>query len=118
MISNELRELLISFVNNQIGINELESWIVPKLPALIQDPNSPDADIVAVIELALAEFAKGIRTEDDVRKYIHRTLQEHSLVWADYPNRFGSSISSGSANETVNHTLWTKSVEISYHRIK
>jgi len=113
MISDELRDMVIRYIDDQASLADLETWIVPRLPALISNPRSPDADLVAAVELALAELSRGIRSEPEVRSLIRKALQENISVWTDYPAQMGRSSASGSANETANIAHWSRSIEFS-----
>jgi hypothetical protein len=85
MVSQELRDWIAKYIENEISLQELESWTVSRLPLLIRDPSSTDADLVAAIELCLAEFSEGIRTEDEVRSYLRQALQEHNIIYLHLP---------------------------------
>jgi hypothetical protein len=98
MLSSELRDKLVQFIQLGITTDQLEEWLVPRLPFLLRSPNTADADIVAAVELGLAEVTSGIRTLDEFRDYLKSALAEHPVTSVFYP---ASSITeTGSANNT------------------
>jgi hypothetical protein len=83
MNSLELRDRIFQFVYGEIGLHDLEEWLVPNTPELITDPDSADAGLVAAVELALAEYSDGIRDENSVKNYIRAALQEFNTIFID-----------------------------------
>ncbi len=77
MSALELRERIISFINDEISLSELEDWMIPNLANLIDDPN---AGLVYAVELVLAEFADGIRSEHEAKGFLKIALQENNTV--------------------------------------
>jgi len=80
MISSELRDKILEFIQSKVTIQELEEWLVPRLPALIKYPESSDADVVSAVELCLSEYDLNIRTWEDIVQYLSQILQDHSVV--------------------------------------
>ena len=101
MLSKELREKMIAFSELEISIKELENWLVPRLPFLIGTPLSSDSDVVAAIELGLAELNRSIRSEDDFRRMMKKVLQEYSSAWIYYPSNSNYMTETGSSNKTA-----------------
>ncbi|MDI7274918.1 MAG: hypothetical protein QME94_02960, partial [Anaerolineae bacterium] len=64
----------------QIGIEELEDWLAPRLLRFFQSPSSPDARMAAKIELGLAELDDGTITEDELRERLRDALRQQSTV--------------------------------------
>ena len=79
MLSSEVREKVTEFVESNISLSELEEWLVPRLPSFMREPYSADSDVVAEIELGLAEINDGIRTTEELRNNLKRVLENHSL---------------------------------------
>ncbi len=82
MISSELRIMVLQYINSEISFEQLEEWIVPRLPVFLSDPNSVDADIVSAIELGLAEISDGLRNEEEFRELLNDELLKVGS-WAD-----------------------------------
>lgn len=84
MISPELMDQIIRYLDNQITYNDLGDWLVPREPWFLRDPISDDADIVGVIELGLAEMGSDIRSEEEFRDFLRRSIEVQTVtVWAD-----------------------------------
>jgi len=98
MISCELSNKLYQFVLAEITFKQLEEWLVPFLPTFLQNPNSEDAQIVAAIEMELAEWSAGIRSELESRLVLRQVLSEHVPDWASIPDPI---ISKSSSNKTI-----------------
>lgn len=111
MISNDLRQMLFSFAENEVTLEQFEDWLVPRLPLLISDPDSANAEVVAAVELGLAELSSGIRSATDVRSLVRKALSEQSSVWTSYPTEQGRWSSSGSSSDTSDISHWSRSVE-------
>lgn len=98
MLSSQLRERILEFAESRTTVEQLEDWLVPRLPMLLRSPETADAKVVAAVELALAELSDRIRTIDGLRTFLRDTLREYAeplVVPAEQANR------SDCANETV-----------------
>ena len=101
MISSDLMDQITQYLNNQITINDLEDWLVPREPWLLRDPISDDADIVGVIELGLAEMGSGIRSEEEFRDFLRNSISAPVIpVWAER-EELELSIVTGSSNTVL-----------------
>lgn len=114
MLSNELREKLIDFAEDSISVQEIEEWLVPRLPDFLHSPIGADADLIAVLELALAELSAGIKTEDDVREMMHKALQAHPSSWMFYSPISNQRTISGSSGTTSVFGHSTTNLELNY----
>jgi|GEM_PF-1393186 len=87
MYSQELKDQVIRYIDNEISLRELEEWIVPRTPMYIHDPESDDADLIAEIELQLAEFADGLRDEGNIKDELERLFIQRDFieVWFKEP---------------------------------
>jgi len=80
MISLELRDRVRQFAYGEISATQLEEWMVPRLRRFLASVESVDADVVAAIELGLAEMSDGTRTSDEFRDLMKQVLLEHPVV--------------------------------------
>ena len=80
MISLELRDKVYQFVEGEISATQIEEWVVPRLRLFLESVESADADVVAAIELGLAEMSDGIRTEVQFRDLMKQVLREHAAA--------------------------------------
>jgi len=109
MLSSELREKITEFVESDMPMNELEEWLVPRLPWFMREPYSADSNVVAEVELGLAETNAGIQTIKEFRDNLKRVLGDQSwqfvLCFDDQPQR--SKVQTGSSNPTDSQPLPT-----------
>ena len=101
MLSNELREKLLDFSEKAISIEQVEEWLVPRMPDFLQSPYSADSDVIAAFELGLAELDSGTRTEEEFRSLVKEALQEHRYAWAFYSVGASQHTLSGSTSTTL-----------------
>jgi hypothetical protein len=99
MISSDLREKILQYIESDISKTQLEEWLVPKLPEYLRYPESADADVVSAVELGLAEMMAGIRTEDDVRTFLRHVIQEQ-VGTTFFPPASDLKVESTSSNQT------------------
>lgn len=85
MLSYELQETVLRYINNEIDIEQLKDWLVPRLPIFLSSLDTPDANVADAIELGLAEMRDGIRTEDEVRQLLLDVVREQITVLVVYP---------------------------------
>lgn len=86
MLSYELREQVLDYINNRIDFEDLQDWYVPRLRQFLEDPNSADADMIAAIELASVQLAEGLSSEDEVKFMLLDAISERGetlfINWA------------------------------------
>jgi len=80
MLSLEVRDMIARYVSSEINLEELENWVIRHLPALAADPQSDDTAMTAAVELCLAEYSDGIRSEAEIRRYLREALLENITV--------------------------------------
>ena len=64
---NELKQMLTSYLDNSITMNELESWIVTNLQKIIDTGDKKLNGIVDSLDAYLVEIGEGIVTEEEFR---------------------------------------------------
>ncbi len=96
MITSEFNQIIHQFLEAKITVQQLEEWLVPRLPSLVRIPTSSDANTAAAIELDLAELNAGIRTIIEFRKYLEEILQENHFIQFVYPENSSQVTTSGS----------------------
>ncbi len=95
MLSSELRDKVQEYIESKINLEQLEDWVVPREPAFLKDPASLDADLIAAIELGLAEFSDSVTTEEEFRNALRAALKKDSSVLTRF------TFPPGSATETI-----------------
>lgn len=64
---HHIREALARYVSGEIFLKELQEWFIPHAWELLTE-GGPAGDLAAEIELLLAEYTSGQRTEHDLRE--------------------------------------------------
>lgn len=105
MISSDFRDKILQVVEGSITIEQLEEWLVPRLPVFLTSPDSTISDIVAIIELGLAEMSDGVRTKDEFLELLQNVAEEQETILTYYPPSLPDPNVSGSSNETTPVTL-------------
>jgi hypothetical protein len=80
MLSYELWEMVLRYVEASIAVRELEDWLVPREPDILRNPNSADSSVVGAIHLGLAELSDGLRTEDELREFLLEVISAYPVV--------------------------------------
>lgn len=102
MLSLEVRDMIARYLSSEISLEELEDWFIRHLPELAADPHSHDAALSAAVELCLAEYSDGIRTEEEIQRYLRDAMDNHNTVVVSFPDeiiKIWISSSSSSATE-------------------
>jgi hypothetical protein len=76
MISFQLHEKVIRYLQDEIEIEQLEEWLAPRLSDFFQIPDSSDARVVSTIELGLAEMGDGILSLEEFHIMLSEELQK------------------------------------------
>jgi hypothetical protein len=63
--STEIRRKLRDLVDGRVSVREFQAWFVPATWELNEDGTATE-ELAAEIELRLAEFSNGHRTEDEL----------------------------------------------------
>ena len=80
MISSELYEQIVRFINDEISVRELEDWYVPRLVYYLRSPFPGDSDAISAIELALAERTAGILDDEEVKACLSDVIRGAAIV--------------------------------------
>lgn len=103
MLSLGLQKAILDYTEKQTTIQQLEAWYLPKLPIFLADPNSSDAEVIADVELLLAEYGDNLLEEAELRQALMNILQQHVNIShavsitqngvrdCDYATRLGTS---------------------------
>lgn len=101
MLSQDLRDMVSRYVEDEVSMTDLENWVVSHLESLVPGPDTDDADVVSAIELALAEWSDGLRTEESAKLYLRDVLQCHPTSITNFPSHSSSTAISGSSQTMV-----------------
>jgi len=116
MVSLEIRNKLIQYIDEEITLEQLEDWLVPNLPKYLKYFDSTDSDIISAVELGLAEINNRNWTEEKLRSYLSDALLE-LIVLIHFDGVQDNAIISGSSNKTSGIQFSNASFEYSMTRI-
>lgn len=122
MLSYELREHVLDYINNRIDFEALEDWYVPRLRQFLNDPNSADADVIATIELASVHLAEGLISESEARDMLRDALIEADhesihLEWIE-PSMHGSDVEiNTSTRASASNSIESRTLNLSFMRL-
>ena len=85
MLTSEIFNVVDQYLERAITLEELEDWLVPRLPLFFKWPYSSLTDLVTEIEVALADMSEQRRTEDEFRSLLNKILEQAQVVWVNYP---------------------------------
>ena len=85
MITSDFYEIILQFIDAKITVQQLEEWLVPRLPSLVRIPTSVNANTAAAVELGLAELNAEIRTITEFRQYLKDILEDHPFIQFVFP---------------------------------
>lgn len=105
MLSLELKSKILQVVDTTMTIEEFEDWLVPELPVYLASPNSVDADVVAAVELGLAEMSDGIITKNEFLTLLKNIIREQETILDFHFSTSPESNVRKSSNQTSQRTL-------------
>lgn len=85
MLTLELLNVIDQYLKRVIGLEELEDWLAPRLPFFFRWPYSSTTELVAEIEMALADMSEQRQTEEDFRSLLNKIVGQPRAVWINYP---------------------------------
>jgi hypothetical protein len=65
-LAAQIRAQIARYLTGAITLNEFQEWFVPE--AWVVEASSPAYDLAQTIELLLAEYTSGHRTQDELRE--------------------------------------------------
>lgn len=71
---DELLSQIYRYLDEKIALEELEDWLVPRLPALLHSPDADVTELVGTVELGLAEMSIGARSEEEFRALLRESI--------------------------------------------
>lgn len=114
MLSLDLRDKIARYISSEISLEELENWLVQNLPNLASDPQSDDTSLAAAVDLCLAEFSEGLRSEDNIKQYLRDALNELNTVYIYYiTGDYAPIMSSSSTSERLQTSIAIGTSELS-----
>ena len=102
-MSMELHSKIYEYVSHKISLQELESWIVPRLPYFISQTDSSVEELASAVELCLAELQAGLRSQRSIRAFLARQLGDNPIIWAAVDE---SQAQDTTGSATSSHPTW------------
>jgi hypothetical protein len=99
MLSYELKEKALQYAEGHISLEELEDWLIPRLPAYLAFQSSTDAEVAGAIELGLAEIGDGLIGEVEFRRSLRSLTASKGTVFASYGRT--NVVQTGATNTTL-----------------
>ena len=72
------------YLSKRITLRELESWLVPRLRAYLDAPDSAVGRLAGAVELNMAELQAGLKSERTVRMALSRYVDAQKEVWTSF----------------------------------
>ena len=104
MSSSEFINMVYSYLDQEITVEDLEDWLIPQLPFLLSLPKSSLFDLVATIELGLAEMNSGALSEEAFRDMLKDSISKSGVTQFEYTT---SAITSVSASYNLVHSVFS-----------
>jgi len=108
--SIEIYSKLGDYIQRRITLWDLESWLVPRLPIYLENPESAVGQVASAIELCLAELQAGLRSERSISPLLAGHLKTTPILWTRYPEAQPEDITS-SANVNQSQS-WSTSLAV------
>lgn len=89
-------EKVRSYLRGDMLLDELDRWIVERLPALVPPRQDAVSELAGLIQLWVSELGQGHRDPEEVRSSVREYLRRHGPVVLSH--RIGVHPESGSAN--------------------
>jgi len=76
MLFADLMSVVYDYLDHALSLEQLEDWIVPRLPLVFEVADSPLAKLAGTIELGFAEIGEGLIDEEEFRNRLAALAQE------------------------------------------
>jgi len=77
---NAIRAQLASYLSGKSSLRQFRDWFDAETWGLAAEADSPARQLAGEIDLRIAEFTNGHRTEDDLRAMLQPLLQREPVV--------------------------------------
>lgn len=101
MFSLEILDRTRAYLNGDITLHDLESWIVPQLELLVAERGSMIYLLAGAIELGLAEMSIGDIDEEAFREQLRGFLSAHHRVFGGVTRSLVISAASDTLSESI-----------------
>jgi hypothetical protein len=86
MITSSIYGHIREYLELKITLHGLEKRLLPFAPAILREPYSDDADVIAAVELVKVDLDNGLIDESEARSHISKTLDRYRtrVITVDY----------------------------------
>jgi len=77
-------EKVYSYLEQRTSLEDLEDWLIPRLPLFFSLPKSSMTELVSTVELGLAEMSSRALSEEEFRGQIRDYLHAHPPTTFQY----------------------------------
>ena len=107
MIANLLQQHLDSYLRGEISLAELDRWMAPYLPVLMDAPDSTGGRLAGAIELAVAEFSDGFRTDRAIKQWLRAYRARQAIYITAFAGGPATSETTSSSTSRVERPVLT-----------
>jgi len=86
MLTSELLNIVHEYLERSISLEQLEEWIVPRLPFFFKPPYSGASELATEIEVGLAEIGDQTLTEKKFRTSLKDFFNRQRTFELNYPD--------------------------------
>lgn len=106
MLSPELEEKFNQYFDSEISIQDFRNWLNPRKRKFLSDPNSEDANFVAMFELEYADLNNDEQSEEELKSNLKAEIQSREAPdWINISDRPMPDVA-GSSNITLEAKLF------------
>jgi len=96
-LNAEIRERLVRYLAGEISLAAFQEWLVPRAWDVEQSGNAAAIELANELELRLAEYTSGHRTEAELREALLPLVRtQHSVYGASVPTATSASVTTRS----------------------
>ena len=104
MLTSELFDIVDQYLERVISLQELEEWLVPRLPFFFKLPYSGVEELVATIEVGLADISDGTISEEEFRQSLRDSIDRQAVYTVTFTDVAQENFA-GSAVQSPSHVL-------------
>lgn len=97
MLTSELFDMVDQYLERVISLHTLEDWLVPRLPLFFKLPYSSVEELVAAIEVGLADISNSTISEEEFRHSLRDSINRQTV----YPITFADVTQENFASSAV-----------------
>lgn len=86
MLTPELLNIVDAYLERNISLEQLEEWLVPRLPFFFKPPYSSASELATEIEMGLAEIGDKTLTEKEFRTSLRDFFNRQITFALNYPD--------------------------------